>query len=98
MAYLAVAVICTLMGAAGYYMYGTGALDLVTFNMVGPLAAVCASVILVRAYVLGCVRAGGAGVGAVGPAAGLAAVGRRVDSDKRDRGLWQWNVDCGLWQ
>ncbi|PNW85026.1 hypothetical protein CHLRE_03g168550v5 [Chlamydomonas reinhardtii] len=47
-AYLAVAVICTLMGAAGYYMYGTGALDLVTFNMVGPLAAVCASVILIN--------------------------------------------------
>ncbi|GIL72720.1 hypothetical protein Vretifemale_3019 [Volvox reticuliferus] len=47
-AYLVVAVLCTLMGGAGYYMYGTGALDLITFNLTGVLAAVCASVILVN--------------------------------------------------
>ncbi|GFR41259.1 hypothetical protein Agub_g1934 [Astrephomene gubernaculifera] len=47
-AYLVVALMCTLMGAAGYYMYGTGALDLVTFNLSGVLAALCASVILVN--------------------------------------------------
>ncbi|KAG2499329.1 hypothetical protein HYH03_002906 [Edaphochlamys debaryana] len=47
-AYLVVVVLCSLMGAAGYYMYGTGALDLVTFNMSGLLAAVCASVILIN--------------------------------------------------
>ncbi|GLC35800.1 hypothetical protein PLESTB_000495600 [Pleodorina starrii] len=47
-AYLAVAVLCTLMGGAGYYMYGTGALDLITFNLTGVLAAVCASVILIN--------------------------------------------------
>lgn len=48
MAYLVVAVLCTLMGGAGYYMYGAGALDLVTFNLTGVLAALCASVILVN--------------------------------------------------
>jgi hypothetical protein len=42
-AYLIVAVLCTLMGAAGYWMYGTGALDLITFNLSGVLAALCAS-------------------------------------------------------
>ncbi|KXZ56682.1 hypothetical protein GPECTOR_1g614 [Gonium pectorale] len=47
-AYLVVAVLCTLMGSAGYYMFGTGALDLITFNLTGVLAAVCASVILVN--------------------------------------------------
>lgn len=47
-AYLVVAIMCTLMGAAGYYMFGTGALDLITFNLSGVLAALCASVILVN--------------------------------------------------
>ncbi|PNH00569.1 Vacuolar amino acid transporter 1, partial [Tetrabaena socialis] len=47
-AYLVVAALCTLMGAAGYHMYGTGALDLITFNLSGITAVACAVVILVN--------------------------------------------------
>lgn len=47
-AYLVVAVLCTLMGSAGYYMYGTGAADIVTMNLGGVLSKVCAFVILIN--------------------------------------------------
>lgn len=47
-AYLVVAVLCTLMGSAGYYMYGTGALDIIPMNLGGVLAKVCAFVILIN--------------------------------------------------
>lgn len=33
MAYLVVGGLCTFIGATGYYMYGTAARDLVTFNL-----------------------------------------------------------------
>jgi hypothetical protein len=32
-AYLVVGALCTFIGAAGYYMYGNGALDVITFNL-----------------------------------------------------------------
>lgn len=32
-AYLVVGTLCTFIGAAGYYMYGNGALDVITFNL-----------------------------------------------------------------
>jgi solute carrier family 32 (vesicular inhibitory amino acid transporter) len=32
-AYIIVALLCTFLGTAGYYMYGNGALDVITFNM-----------------------------------------------------------------
>lgn len=32
-AYLVVGVLCTFIGAAGYYMYGNSALDVITFNL-----------------------------------------------------------------
>ena len=48
-AYLAVAAQCTLIAAAGYAMYGAGALDVITFNLPrGLLATLCASLILVN--------------------------------------------------
>lgn len=47
-AYLIVAGLCSLMGAAGYYMFGTGSLDVITFNLGGLLAQLCACVILVN--------------------------------------------------
>ena len=48
-AYIAVAAQCTLIAAAGYAMYGAGALDVVTFNLPrGLLATLCASLILVN--------------------------------------------------
>ncbi|KAK9826368.1 hypothetical protein WJX81_002972 [Elliptochloris bilobata] len=48
-AYLAVAAQCTLIAAAGYAMYGVGALDVITFNLPrGLLATLCASLILVN--------------------------------------------------
>lgn len=48
MAYLVVAVLCTLMGCAGYYMYGTAALDIIPMNLGGNLAKLCAFVILIN--------------------------------------------------
>ncbi|CAL8465508.1 g5044 [Coccomyxa elongata] len=48
-AYLVVGALCTFIGAAGYYMYGNAALDVVTFNLPkGLLATLCASLILVN--------------------------------------------------
>ncbi|EIE22996.1 hypothetical protein COCSUDRAFT_15642, partial [Coccomyxa subellipsoidea C-169] len=48
-AYLVVGTLCTFIGAAGYYMYGNGALDVITFNLPkGLLATLCASLILVN--------------------------------------------------
>ena len=40
-AYLVVGALCTFIGAAGYYMYGNAARDVVTFNLpkVHPLHA-----------------------------------------------------------
>ena len=32
-AYLVVGGLCTFIGAAGYYMYGNAALDVITFNL-----------------------------------------------------------------
>ena len=32
-AYVVVAALCTFLGLAGYYMYGNGAMDVITFNM-----------------------------------------------------------------
>lgn len=39
-AYLVTAALCSLMAAAGYYMFGNGALDVITFNLSGVLAQV----------------------------------------------------------
>ena len=48
-AYVIVAAQCTLIAAAGYAMYGAGALDVITFNLPrGLLATLCASLILVN--------------------------------------------------
>ncbi|KAK9903315.1 hypothetical protein WJX75_002640 [Coccomyxa subellipsoidea] len=48
-AYLVVGGLCTFIGAAGYYMYGNAALDVITFNLPkGLLATLCASLILVN--------------------------------------------------
>lgn len=43
-AYLVVGGLCTFIGAAGYYMYGNAALDVITFNL--PKVTKCFS----RAY------------------------------------------------
>lgn len=48
-AYLTVGTICTFLGSAGYYMYGAGAMDVITFNLpAGVLKTLCASLILVN--------------------------------------------------
>ena len=39
-AYVVVAALCTFLGLAGYYMYGDGAMDVITFNMRSGAAAV----------------------------------------------------------
>lgn len=51
-AYLVVGGLCTFIGAAGYYMYGNAALDVITFNLpkvtkwfYGPTNACCVSVV-----------------------------------------------------
>jgi solute carrier family 32 (vesicular inhibitory amino acid transporter) len=41
-AYAIVAALSTFLGVAGYYMYGNGALDVVTFNMNAGAPRVCA--------------------------------------------------------
>jgi vesicular inhibitory amino acid transporter len=49
MAYTIVAVVCTLIGSAGYYMYGKGAADIVIFNLpAGALATVCCCLVLIN--------------------------------------------------
>lgn len=48
-AFLIVATLCTLMGAAGYYMYGSNACDLIVFNLPkGIIASICGCLILVN--------------------------------------------------
>ena len=48
-AYLIVAVVCTFIGASGYYMYGPAAADIVIFNLPpGILATLCSCLILVN--------------------------------------------------
>eukprot|EP00892_Ulva_mutabilis_P007050 jgi/Ulvmu1/4717/UM002_0448.1 len=48
-AFAIVATLCSFLGLAGYYMYGSGVLDVVTFNMhAGKLKTLCASMILVN--------------------------------------------------
>jgi len=48
-AYLIVATLCTFIGAAGYYMYGSGACDIVIFNLPpGVLATLCCSLVLIN--------------------------------------------------
>lgn len=48
-AYGIVAALCTFLGAAGYYMYGAGALDVITFNLRGGAAkTLCAALILIN--------------------------------------------------
>jgi hypothetical protein len=50
-AFAIVATLCTFVGVAGYYMYGAGALDVITFNMhAGKLKSLCAAVILVNPF------------------------------------------------
>lgn len=47
--YLAVTLLSVFLAAAGYYMFGAGALDVVTFNLpAGSLKALCAALILVN--------------------------------------------------
>lgn len=47
--FLLTALLCTLIGGAGYYMFGSAARDVITFNLpVGVLATLCASLILIN--------------------------------------------------
>ena len=43
-----VAATCTFIGAAGYYMYGSGAADVVIFNLSGALATLCSCLVLIN--------------------------------------------------
>lgn len=47
-AYLLVALVCTFIGASGYFMYGPAAADIVIFNLPGVLATLCSCLILVN--------------------------------------------------
>lgn len=48
-AFAIVATLCSFLGLAGYYMYGSGVLDVVTFNLhAGKLKTLCAAMILVN--------------------------------------------------
>ena len=48
-AYLIVGLVCTFIGAAGYYMYGSAAGDIVIFNLpAGVLATICSCLVLVN--------------------------------------------------
>lgn len=47
--FLIIATLCSFLGLAGYYMYGSGVLDVVTFNMrAGKMKMLCAAMILVN--------------------------------------------------
>ena len=46
MAYLTVGGLCTFIGAAGYYMYGAAAKDLITFNLPAVGAPLCMGIYL----------------------------------------------------
>lgn len=44
-AYLGVALLCTFVGCAGYYMYGSAAADVVIFNLPTALATICSCLV-----------------------------------------------------
>lgn len=48
-AFAIIVTLCSFLGLAGYYMYGSGVLDVVTFNMrAGKMKTMCAAMILVN--------------------------------------------------
>eukprot|EP00199_Chlamydomonas_sp_CCMP681_P000942 CAMPEP_0119103356 /NCGR_PEP_ID=MMETSP1180-20130426/1798_1 /TAXON_ID=3052 ORGANISM="Chlamydomonas cf sp, Strain CCMP681" /NCGR_SAMPLE_ID=MMETSP1180 /ASSEMBLY_ACC=CAM_ASM_000741 /LENGTH=441 /DNA_ID=CAMNT_0007087827 /DNA_START=206 /DNA_END=1531 /DNA_ORIENTATION=- len=47
-AYLAVTLLCTFVGMAGYHMYGSAAADVVIFNLPTALATVCSCLLLIN--------------------------------------------------
>ena len=48
-AYTIVAIVCTFIGSAGYYMYGSNVCDIVIFNLpAGVLATLCSCLVLIN--------------------------------------------------
>ncbi len=49
MAYLVVGSFCGLIGALGYYMYGSGVADIIIFSLpAGPLALLCSCLVMIN--------------------------------------------------
>jgi len=47
-AFFIVAFLCSFIGGAGYYMYGSAAADIIIFNMPGVLAMLCSCLVLIN--------------------------------------------------